>query len=177
MAQFSYTAGGSSIETSSSLRDDHVTRHHNSFLLPDDVTGDDELKRAMMSPQRHGLLMINSDTMDVAWAKRLWAHCDFKICADGGANRLYDGLVASGDEHKYIPDMIKGDLDSLRGEVKAFYSAAGTRIAYDFDQVTTPALTCIHTYIHAYIHMHSHICTLTHLLDLLFSFLSIPPIQ
>ena len=106
--------------------------------------------------------MINSDTMDVAWAKRLWAHCDFKICADGGANRLYDGLVASGDEHKYIPDMIKGDLDSLRGDVKAFYSAAGTRIVYDFDQVTkTPALSRIHILIHTCIHTYALVSSMT----------------
>ena len=128
MSQFSGTTGG--------REGDHVTKHYNSFLLPNDITGDDEMKRAMMSNHRHSLLMINSETMDAAWAKRLWEHCEFKICADGGANRLYDGLVASGDVHKYIPDMIKGDLDSLRPDVKAFYSAAGTRIVYDLDQVT-----------------------------------------
>ena len=75
--------------------------------------------------------------MDTAWAKRMWHHCEFKICADGGANRFYDGLVASGEVDKYIPDMIKGDLDSLRADVKAFYSAAGTHIVYDLDQVVT----------------------------------------
>ena len=137
MAQFSYTTG-TTRETSSTGGKEHVTRHYNSFLLPNNVAGDDEMKRSMISTHsRHGLLMINSDTMDTAWAKRMWHHCEFKICADGGANRLYDGLVASGEVDKYIPDMIKGDLDSLRADVKAFYSAAGTHIVYDLDQVVT----------------------------------------
>lgn len=59
----------------------------------------------------------------------------YKICADGGANRLHDamlnvgaGVGVGGKEGKdfrdlYLPDLIKGDLDSLRGEVRSWYAA------------------------------------------------------
>lgn len=147
MAQFSTT--GTSTETSTAAGGkEHVKRHYNHFLLPNNVAGDDEMKNSMISTHRHGLLMLNSDTMDTAWVKRIWHQCEFKICADGGANRLYDGLVASGDADKYIPDMIKGDLDSLRADVKAFYSAAGTRIVYDLDQVTNDTTDDLNTLAH-----------------------------
>lgn len=45
----------------------------------------------------------------------------YRICADGGANRLYDSLSEQ-DRRRYLPDLIKGDLDSLRQDVEAFYS-------------------------------------------------------
>ena len=159
MAQFSCSAGTSTTDTT---KHDHVTKHYNSFLLPpNDIIGmmDDEMKREMRTNHRHGLLLLNSDTMDASWVKRFWDHCEFKICADGGANRLYDGLVDSGDVHKYIPDMIKGDLDSLRADVKAFYSAAGTSIVYDFDQVDTL------THLITHIHMHSFNQSFAHSID------------
>jgi hypothetical protein len=69
-----------------------------------------------------------------------------RYCADGGANRLFDALET--DERRrrsfpskarsfpqrlkmarltcnprYLPDLIKGDLDSLRPGVRAFYEA------------------------------------------------------
>lgn len=50
------------------------------------------------------------------------------MCADGGANRLYDGLprLLPGMEPgqaraAFLPDSIRGDLDSVRHDVQAFY--------------------------------------------------------
>ena len=43
-----------------------------------------------------------------------------KICAEGGANRLYD-QVSPNLRTKYIPEYIVGDLDSVRSEVQDFY--------------------------------------------------------
>lgn len=60
-------------------------------------------------------------------------HCpaaQLKIVADGGANQLYDavcqqqGTVSPKD---YVPDIIKGDLDSIRPEVLTFYQQLGCR--------------------------------------------------
>lgn len=60
-----------------------------------------------------------------------------RYCADGGANRLYDRFVkgkgkaenseewAEEDERQenWLPDLVLGDLDSLRLDVKAYYES------------------------------------------------------
>ena len=59
-----------------------------------------------------------------------------RYCADGGANRLYDRFVKPGNalrdvggavEHcaavDYLPDLIKGDFDSLKPHVKEYYES------------------------------------------------------
>lgn len=56
---------------------------------------------------------------------QLWKQSDHRICADGGANRL----------HKYnpslIPNLIRGDLDSLQLDVRSYYEQHGVRIERD----------------------------------------------
>ena len=65
-----------------------------------------------------------------------------RVCADGGANRLYDelpGLVAaaatagpSGAEEvraTYLPSAIRGDLDSIREDVLQFYRQRGVQVS------------------------------------------------
>lgn len=65
--------------------------------------------------------------------QRLWESSIFRICADGGANRLYD--VQSDEEvNDYIPDAICGDLDSLRQNVREYYQERGTSIQQDVNQ-------------------------------------------
>lgn len=78
----------------------------------------------------------------------LWKKASFRICADGGANRLYhasrQGQQAATsnidhDEEKveeYLPDVIRGDLDSLLPAVSDYYQSRGTRIEQDPDQDT-----------------------------------------
>ena len=44
---------------------------------------------------------------------------------------------------RYTPDLIKGDLDSLRDDVRAYYSARGVRIVRDPDQDSTDLMKCI----------------------------------
>jgi len=76
--------------------------------------------------------------------QRLWESSLFRICADGGANRLYD----SGMKEKYIPDAIRGDLDSLRPDVRAYYEERGTSVQEDCDQNTNDldkALQLVHS--------------------------------
>lgn len=62
------------------------------------------------------------------------------VCADGGANLLYDTtkqLVlpkegkGSTNLGKWIPSHIVGDLDSLRPDVRRWYEARGTTIVED----------------------------------------------
>jgi len=63
----------------------------------------------------------------------LWRQSSLRVCADGAANRLYDNL----DEEaraQMLPDLITGDLDSLRGDVATFYSDRGVPIEGDTEQ-------------------------------------------
>ncbi|KAL7527787.1 hypothetical protein ACHAXR_002128 [Thalassiosira sp. AJA248-18] len=70
----------------------------------------------------------------------LWEASSLRICADGGANRLYDatvstqGMESEAVSTKFLPDVITGDLDSLRQEVRQFYEARGVSIVRVVDQ-------------------------------------------
>ncbi|KAL4489257.1 hypothetical protein ABPG72_006321 [Tetrahymena utriculariae] len=51
---------------------------------------------------------------------------DFLVCADGGANRLYDlGSIRD----YYLPRAIVGDLDSIKPNVKKYYEEKGVEIS------------------------------------------------
>lgn len=73
------------------------------------------------------------------------------MCADGGANRLFDELpsmlseiAASETRDSFVPDTIIGDMDSIRDEVKAFYVAHSARIVdLSSDQDSTDLKKCI----------------------------------
>jgi thiamine pyrophosphokinase len=74
------------------------------------------------------------------------------ICADGGANRLYDELPAMLREKqaeiarsRYLPNLIRGDLDSIRPDVLGYYKSQGVPITdVSEDQDTTDLQKCIH---------------------------------
>lgn len=73
------------------------------------------------------------------------------MCADGGANRLFDELpsmvsdiAATETRDGFVPDTIIGDMDSIRDEVKAFYIARNARIVdLSADQDSTDLKKCI----------------------------------
>lgn len=57
-----------------------------------------------------------------------------RVCADGGANRWFDIVsklspnpTAAGTREK-LPDLIRGDLDSLRDDVRKFYEERGVKV-------------------------------------------------
>ena len=85
----------------------------------------------------------------------LWDRSTLRICADGGANRLYEATSTTRLDHQervhvppgkdghdtdiattiqYIPDLIRGDLDSLRPDVRDYYQTRGCRVECDPDQ-------------------------------------------
>lgn len=65
----------------------------------------------------------------------LWETSSYRVCADGGANRLYDATVAIDDDSTtFLPDLITGDLDSLRPDVRKHYEARGVSIKRVEDQ-------------------------------------------
>ena len=44
---------------------------------------------------------------------------------------------------RYLPDLILGDLDSLRPDVRAFYASHGVPVVQDDDQDSTDLMKCI----------------------------------
>ncbi|KAL2048024.1 hypothetical protein ABVK25_011120 [Lepraria finkii] len=70
----------------------------------------------------------------------LYRCCDeaVVVAADGGANRLYD-LFEQGKTEKpeSTPNVICGDLDSIRPEIQKYYEAKGVEIIKDPDQYST----------------------------------------
>jgi len=76
-----------------------------------------------------------------------WDRANKKVCADGGANKLYDywNNRPDGDiqRAKYIPTVIKGDLDSARKEVLSYYADKGALVVPDHDQNTTDLQKCL----------------------------------
>eukprot|EP00571_Detonula_confervacea_P005630 CAMPEP_0172322624 /NCGR_PEP_ID=MMETSP1058-20130122/46431_1 /TAXON_ID=83371 /ORGANISM="Detonula confervacea, Strain CCMP 353" /LENGTH=315 /DNA_ID=CAMNT_0013038415 /DNA_START=146 /DNA_END=1093 /DNA_ORIENTATION=+ len=66
----------------------------------------------------------------------LWETSSYRICADGGANRLYDATVAIHEDESgyFLPDLITGDLDSLRSDVKKYYETKGVSVVRVEDQ-------------------------------------------
>lgn len=97
--------------------------------------------------------------------QRLWDLSSYRVCADGGANRLLDAVteatatatataniddpddeqqVVDDDRLRYfIPDLICGDLDSLRDDVRQYYGRNGCAIEQDLDQDTNDLDKCL----------------------------------
>jgi len=95
---------------------------------------------------RRVLILVNSPSMTASTATSLWANFDTIMCADGGANRLYDGLAGDGEEDRretFVPHFIKGDLDSLRPDVRAFYVSKGCQVLLDGNQDTNDLEKCL----------------------------------
>ena len=74
-----------------------------------------------------------------------------RVCADGGANRLFDQvplLFPDRDpdhaRQEYLPDLITGDLDSIRDDVRKYYEACGVKVVdLSHDQDSTDLMKCI----------------------------------
>lgn len=118
---------------------------------------------------------------------KLWGASSYRICADGGANRLYDETVStttsiqqegeerrrktdhcnnSNDNNTFLPDLITGDLDSLRLDVRRYYETKGVSIIRVEDQnfhdldvrsssvISMHSLASILQILHAYLFAH-----------------------
>ena len=86
-----------------------------------------------------------------SFTRNLWARSRRRVCADGGTNRLYDELPAMHPDedameirNAHLPDLIVGDLDSIRDDVRAFYVDRGCAcVDLSHDQDTTDLEKCI----------------------------------
>ncbi|XP_021609004.1 thiamine pyrophosphokinase 1 isoform X1 [Manihot esculenta] len=116
--------------------------HSSTFLLPT-ISGDHR-------PSFTYVLVVLNQRLP-RFTPLLWKHSQLRLCADGGANRVYDEmplLVPHEDaldvRHRYKPDLIKGDMDSVRTEVLDFYTSLGTMVVDEsHDQDTTDLHKCI----------------------------------
>lgn len=66
--------------------------------------------------------------------KKLINDCSFYVCADGGANRLLDAIVADGENLSKLPDCIVGDMDSLRADASTYFKDRKVSIIHNPDQ-------------------------------------------
>ena len=64
----------------------------------------------------------------------LWEKSSLRICADGGANRLYRATSQNEQKSNYLPDFIVGDLDSIKDNVRDYYQSNGCSICRDSNQ-------------------------------------------
>lgn len=99
---------------------------------------------SLATPQDVALIILNTPIAHYNVLEKLYAHSSYRICADGGANRLYNLLLASTvDERKQqrsqsmLPDAIHGDLDSLNDDVRQAYQRLGVEVTHDPDQYST----------------------------------------
>ncbi|PKA58436.1 thiamine pyrophosphokinase [Apostasia shenzhenica] len=121
-----------------------VMRHASTFLHPSLANDNGDWP----APE-YALVVLNQHLP--RFAPLLWQRAKLRLCADGGANRLFDGmpeLLPDEDPEKvrvrYKPDVIKGDMDSIRSEVMSFYSDLGVKIVDEsHDQDTTDLHKCI----------------------------------
>ncbi|OAQ33456.1 Thiamin pyrophosphokinase [Linnemannia elongata AG-77] len=75
----------------------------------------------------------------------VWQNATYRFCADGGANRLYDLLKTDEERSRYefLPDYIRGDLDSLRDSVKNYYQSKGVPVEGVDDEYSTDFMKCV----------------------------------
>ncbi|KAI0064781.1 thiamine pyrophosphokinase [Artomyces pyxidatus] len=90
-------------------------------------------------PNKLALIILNQPFSE-SLLERLWHASSWHCCADGGANRLHDILRAPAQR---LPDLIKGDLDSLRDDVRTYYEGQGVPVVGDGDQYSTDLMKCI----------------------------------
>ena len=140
-----------------------VTQHKCSFLQPRQQGSSDCIIAVLLNwtlPSQVPLLLQSGQLMSPA-APCTSLPCTIVsmgpavaqavICADGGANRLYDELpsMVPGEDaaelrKRYRPAAIKGDLDSLRPEIRHFYEGLGVHIIDNSaDQDTTDLQKCL----------------------------------
>ncbi|CAN6468916.1 unnamed protein product [Victoria cruziana] len=116
-----------------------VMKHASTFILPH-----------LPDNNRSFALVVLNHQLPV-FTPLLWEHASLRVCADGGANRVYDEmpkLLFQEDpldvRSRYKPDAIKGDMDSIRPEVRKFYNDLGTEIVDEsHDQDTTDLHKCV----------------------------------
>ena len=126
-------------------------RIHYSPFLNAPTANDNAVPLLLLDPSTTAMIILNAPIRQPPSAlfDQLWTKSSFHICADGGANRLYQATVVAQNSNQqpqdkattttptttnYRPDLITGDLDSLWPTTRAHYSALGVKIVRQYDQ-------------------------------------------
>lgn len=88
-------------------------------------------------------LIILNQKIELPVFLDLWQQYSLRVCADGGANRLFDYFTTESDRLAHIPDFIIGDLDSLRDDVRQWYAARGCVVIRQSTQYATDLHKCL----------------------------------
>eukprot|EP00040_Diaphanoeca_grandis_P005258 m.32059 g.32059 ORF g.32059 m.32059 type:complete len:292 (-) comp16572_c1_seq1:44-919(-) len=104
------------------------------FFQPVVTTGKGNVKDAT-------LIVLNQPLINRGFVEKLWHLAAYHVCADGGSNQLYDGFA--GERHRFIPELILGDLDSAREDVLTYYTDQGTQRLKVWDQDKHDMTKCI----------------------------------
>ncbi|QLQ78247.1 hypothetical protein HG537_0A04940 [Torulaspora globosa] len=97
------------------------------------------------SKSRSALLILNQKINIPSVFLKLWAAFKLKVCADGGANRLYEFFHGNEAARAcYLPDYIIGDFDSLKPEVEQYYRNAGVILIKQRSQFSTDFTKALH---------------------------------
>jgi hypothetical protein len=103
------------------------------------------------APRSKTALIILNQPFSKALLRRLWHATDWHCCADGGANRLHDVLncdaidstttanasAAPDRVDDYLPDLLKGDLDSVREDVRRYYETRVSTVVHSFQHTSS----------------------------------------
>ncbi|RAK94932.1 thiamine diphosphokinase [Aspergillus ibericus CBS 121593] len=89
-------------------------------------------------PAPFALLILNHPINEKAYDV-LQKHAMITVCVDGGANHFYEMMKAKGRENSHIkhPNIIIGDLDSIRPAVRTHYESHGVNVIYHHDEYCT----------------------------------------
>lgn len=106
-----------------------------SKMPQDAVIGPADACDDVAAPSPHGpqlaLVLLNTP-LPPSRLDRVWEMASFRICADGGANRLRELRP------DLVPDVVVGDMDSATEETLSHYRAKGVRVVdLHEDQDTT----------------------------------------
>ncbi|KAI8971619.1 thiamine pyrophosphokinase 1 [Mycotypha africana] len=90
------------------------------------------------------LIVLNQPIVHLEAFDRLWSNASYKFFADGGANRVFDTFKHDKALlERYTPTEIRGDLDSLRPEVREYYESKNIKITRVTCQDTTDFQKCV----------------------------------
>ena len=113
---------------------DHL-RHHSTKLIAN----------PHKAAHKMALVLLNLEKKQIIQSKtfqKIFKAATLTLCADGAANRLYDALLPH-QRLNFLPNVIRGDLDSIRSDVRTFYKAHGVSLERDASQHTHDFEKCL----------------------------------
>lgn len=124
-----------------------LKQHRNWYLKAGSRDFNDKDMSVALLILNNPCVMESADLLDV-----VWGHSDFKVCADGGANILYQMHSAKDadngiSESTFLPDLIKGDLDSLISGIGSYYKSRGVQVVLENDQNSNDLDKCMESLI------------------------------